>query len=102
MKKYTEYLEAQRMPMTEDIIRSRMPQFIEQLDLHRASEGVGTDRLTAATLIVKDLIDEVDYLRSLLAEAYWWIGRAAPRTQTSTKVYRNLMVEAARIKGELQ
>ena len=92
MKKYTEYLEAQRMPMTEDIIRSRMPEFMEQLDRNQI----------AATLIVKDLIDEVDYLRSLLAEAYWWIGRAAPRTQTSTKVYRNLMVEAARIKGELQ
>ena len=60
MKKYTEYLEAQRMPMTEDIIRSRMPEFIEQLDRNQ----------NAATLIVKDLIDEVDYLRSLLAEAY--------------------------------
>ena len=92
MKKYTEYLEAQRMPMTEDIIRSRMPEFMEQLDRNQI----------AATLIVEDLIDEVDYLRSLLAEAYWWIGRAAPRTQTNTKVYRNLMVEAARIKGELQ
>ena len=92
MKKYTEYLEAQRMPMTEDIIRSRMAEFIEQLDRNQ----------NAATLIVEDLIDEVDYLRSLLAEAYWWIGRAAPRTQTSTKVYRSLMTEAARIREELK
>jgi hypothetical protein len=92
MKKYTEYLEAQRMPMTEDIIRSRMPEFIEQLDRNQ----------NAAILIVEDLIDEVDYLRSLLAEAYWWIGRAAPRTQTSTKVYRTLMTEAARIREELK
>ena len=92
MKKYKDYLNEKHEPMTEQQIRDAEAEFIDALYSNQET----------AKQIVKYLIAEIDYLRSMYAEAYWWIGRQAPRTQSIQKVYRNLMKEANRIKEELR
>ena len=93
MKKYKDYLKDKHEPMKEYEIRATMDEFITALD---------NQHNTTCVSIVDYLIAEIDYLRSMMAEAYWWIGRQAPRGQTIQKVYRNLMKEANRIKEELR
>lgn len=92
MKKYEDYLNDKHEPMTEEQIRDAEDEFIDALYSNQET----------AKRIVDYLIAEIDYLRSMYAEAYWWIGRQAPRGQSIQKVYRNLMKEANRIKEELK
>ncbi len=92
MKKYEDYLKDKHEPMTEEQIRDAEGEFYDAL--YRNQE--------VAKQIVDYLIAEIDYLRSMYAEAYWWIGRQAPRGQSIQKVYRNLMKEANRIREELK
>ena len=93
MKTYAQYLEDKHEPMTEDEIRAAYDEFVMALE--------NGHNMTCVSM-VDYLIDEIDYLRSMMAEAYWWIGRQAPRGQTIQKVYRNLMKESNRIKEELK
>lgn len=92
MKTYKQYLEDKHEPMTEQQIRDAEVEFMDALLTSQ----------NTAMQIVDCLIAEIDYLRSMMAEAYWWIGRQAPRGQTIQKVYRNLMKESNRIKEELK
>tara|TARA_Y100001938_G_C7972780_1_gene370183 strand:+ start:439 stop:717 length:279 start_codon:yes stop_codon:yes gene_type:complete len=92
MKKYEDYLKDKHEPMTEQQIRDAEVEFYDALYSNQET----------AKQIVEYLIAEIDYLRSMYAEAYWWIGRQAPRGQSIQKVYRNLMKEAHRIKEELR
>ena len=49
--------------------------------------------------IERKMLDEIKYLRGLMAEAYMWIGRKATQSQIN-KRYTKLMREAARINTE--
>ena len=79
MKKYTEYLEDIYEPMTADELKK-----IE---------------LVIQNPIERKMIDEIKYLRRLMAEAYMWIGRKATQSQIN-KTYTALMKEATRINKE--
>ncbi|MEK9695935.1 MAG: hypothetical protein VW270_09230 [Candidatus Poseidoniales archaeon] len=82
MKTYKEYLQGIYEPMTQEDIDA----------LHEALDD-GVD---------EQLLTEIRYLRSLLAEAYWWIGRKAPPNSSMPKRYRHLMQESNRIKTEIK
>lgn len=82
MKTYKEYLQGIYEPMTQEDIDA----------LHEALDD-GVD---------EQLLTEIRYLRSLLAEAYWWIGRKAPPNSNMPQRYRHLMQEANRIKTEIK
>ena len=79
MKKYTDYLE--------DIYRPISADELKQIDA------------VIQNPIERKMLDEIIYLRGLLAEAYMWIGRKATQSQINRR-YTNLMREAARINTE--
>lgn len=79
MKKYTEYLEDIYQPITADELKH-----IE---------------CVIENPIERKMLDEIKYLRRLMAEAYMWIGRKATNNQVNKKYYE-LMREAARINTE--
>ena len=79
MKKYTEYLE--------DIYRPISADELKQIDA------------VIQNAIERKMLDEIIYLRGLLAESYMWIGRKATQSQINKK-YTHLMREAARINNE--
>ena len=79
MKKYTEYLEEMHTPITAEELK--------QIDA------------VIENAIERKMLDEIIYLRGLMAEAYMWIGRKATQSRVNKKYY-NLMREAARINTE--
>ena len=79
MKKYTEYLEDIYQPITADELK--------QIEC------------VIENPIERKMLDEIKYLRRLMAEAYMWIGRKATNNQVNKKYYE-LMREAARINTE--
>tara|TARA_Y100001972_G_C7619663_1_gene310731 strand:+ start:374 stop:631 length:258 start_codon:yes stop_codon:yes gene_type:complete len=79
MKKYTDYLEDIYQPISADELK--------QIDA------------VIQNPIERKMLDEIFYLRGLLAEAYMWIGRKATQSQINRR-YTNLMREAARINTE--
>ena len=85
MKKYTEYLAEKYEPMTAE-------------DWKVWSEangtGMGTDHIG-----LDKLVDEIAYLRSVLAECYMWMGRKV-HSGSITKKYQWAMAECYRIRQE--
>ncbi len=79
MKTYKEYLEEMHTPITAEELK--------QIDA------------VIENAIERKMLDEIIYLRGLMAEAYMWIGRKATQSQVNKKYY-NLMREAARINTE--
>ena len=82
MKKYSEYLAEQYTPMTAE----EWKDWFEQTD-DRDYEGVDK------------LVDEIKYLRSVLAECYMWMGRKV-HSGSVTKKYQWAMRECYRIRQE--
>ena len=78
MKKYSEYLAEQYEPMTAEELKS-LKEF-----------GNSTE---------KDLLKEIMYLRSVLAECYMWMGRKV-HSGSITKKYQWAMKECYRIRQE--
>ena len=78
MKKYSEYLAEQYKPMTAEELRS-------------LKEFGNSDE--------KDLLKEIMYLRSVLAECYMWMGRKV-HSGSVTKNYQWAMRECYRIRQE--
>ena len=79
MKTYKEYLEGMHTPITAEELK--------QIDA------------VIENAIERKMLDEIIYLRGLMAEAYMWIGRKATQSQIN-KRYTKLMREAARINTE--
>ena len=79
MKKYKEYLEEMHTPIT--------------------AEELKQIECVIENAIERKMLDEIKYLRGLMAEAYMWIGRKATQSQIN-KRYTKLMREAARINTE--
>lgn len=79
MKTYKEYLEEIYQPISADELK--------QIDS------------VIENAIERKMLDEIIYLRGLMAEAYMWIGRKATQSQIN-KRYTKLMREAARINTE--
>lgn len=79
MKTYKEYLEEMHTPITAEELK--------QIDA------------VIENAIERKMLDEIKYLRGLMAEAYMWIGRKATQSQIN-KRYTNLMKEATRINKE--
>ena len=78
MKKYSEYLAEQYKPMTAEELKSLK-------DFGNSTE--------------KELLKEIMYLRSVLAECYLWMGRKV-HSGGITKKYRWAMAECYRIRQE--
>lgn len=79
MKTYKEYLEEMHTPIT--------------------AEELKQIECVIENAIERKMLDEIKYLRGLMAEAYMWIGRKATQSQIN-KRYTKLMREAARINTE--
>lgn len=86
MKKYSEYLAEQYKPMT-----------AEQYD--EWQKKTEDDWLSVGSEEVNKLVDEIAYLRSVLAECYMWMGRKV-HSGSITKKYQWAMREAYRIRQE--
>ena len=86
MKKYSEYLAEQYKPMTAEQY-DEWQKVAENGFLDATSEGVN------------QLVDEIAYLRSVLAECYMWMGRKV-HSGSVTKKYQWAMREAYRIRQE--
>tara|TARA_R100001510_G_scaffold51005_1_gene50466 strand:- start:12345 stop:12611 length:267 start_codon:yes stop_codon:yes gene_type:complete len=85
MKKYSEYLAEQYEPLTAE----------EWKFWFEASEH-GMDATNEG---LNQLVDEIAYLRSVLAECYMWMGRKV-HSGSVTKKYQWAMREAYRIRQE--
>jgi len=85
VKKYTDYLAEQYEPMTAE----------EWKDWFEASEN-GKDATNEG---VNQLVDEIAYLRSVIAECYMWMGRKV-HAGSITKKYQWAMAECYRIRQE--
>ena len=79
MKKYTDYLAEKYEPLTK-----------AQLDRYN-------ERFTNGSM--RPLLDEIEYLRSVLAECYMWMGRKV-HAGSITKKYQWAMAECYRIRQE--
>ena len=86
MKKYSEYLAEQYEPLTAE----------EWKDWFEASSD---DWITVDSEGVNKLVDEIAYLRSVLAECYMWMGRKV-HSGSITKKYQWAMAECYRIRQE--
>ncbi len=79
MKKYSDYLAEKYEPFTK-----------EQLDKYNERFPNGS---------MRPLLDEIAYLRSVLAECYMWMGRKV-HAGSITKKYQWAMAECYRIRQE--
>lgn len=93
MKKYTEVLNEKRTPLTGEELEG-MEGLVGHINY--------TDDTVDATLasISAELLAEVMHLREMMATAYHWIGRPAPKKGKLTRAYMGCLREAQRIHGE--
>ena len=86
MKKYSEYLAEKYEPMTAE-------------EYNEWQKNTEDDWLSVGSEEVNKLVDEIAYLRSVLAECYMWMGRKV-HAGSITKKYQWAMAECYRIRQE--
>ena len=92
MKKYSEYLSEQYVPLTRD----------ELTKLHTLNADFDPKHLRAAFLISQEALtkalDEIEYLRGQMIVAYEYIGRRAPNPAPAK--YRKVMTTTTTIRQQ--
>lgn len=93
MKKYTEVLNEKRTPLTGEDLKG-MEGLADHINYTADSMPATLASMNA------ELLAEVKHLREMMATAYHWIGRPAPKNGGLTRAYMGCLREAQRIHGE--
>jgi hypothetical protein len=96
MKKYAEVQAEKRTPLTGEELKGMEVVLIDGINVaHPASP-----KREEALKVGVELLAEVNHLRAMMATAYHWIGRPAPKAQ-ATRAYMACIKEARRIYEEV-